>query len=136
MDCSQQTPPGIAPDQILDIITRMDTDTEDQGYSHNPADTKVPVTMTPTGVVPGHIIEIVDATIVLHDAIIPVLTVIAVTHQINDHPHIAILQLIQQIAHGPDHILHIKQQRKLHINLHPILTNLQQNLKIGDIPES
>ena len=37
--------------------------------------------MTPTEVIPGHIIETVDATIgVLHNAFIPVLIFIAVTH--------------------------------------------------------
>ena len=93
--------------------------------------------MTPTEAIQGNIIETVDATIaVLHDAIIPVLIVISMTHHIEDHPHIGVLQLIQKIAADPDHILHVKQVRKLDINLHPILTELQQDLKIGDTPES
>ena len=79
-------------------------------------------------------IETVDATIgVLHDAITPVLIVFAVTHHMEDHPHIGV---IQNITADPDHVLHIKQVRKLHINLHPILAEFQQNLKIGDTPGS
>ena len=58
------------------------------------------------------------------------------THHIKGHPHIGVLQLIQKIAANPDHTLHINQVRKLHTSLHPVLTELQQNLKIGDIPES
>ena len=93
--------------------------------------------MTPTEAIPGHIIETVDATIgVFHDAITPVLIIFAVKHHIEDHPHIGVLQLIQKMAADPDHILHINPVRKLHINLLPILAELQQNLKMGDIPES
>ena len=78
--------------------------------------------MTPTEVIPGHIIETVDATIgVLHDAVTPVLIVITMAHHIKDHPPIGVLQLIPKIAADPDHVLHIKQVRKLCINLHPIL---------------
>ena len=87
--------------------------------------------MTPTEAIPGHIIETVDATIgVLCDA------VFAMTHHIKGHPHIGILQLTQKIVADPDHTLPINQVRKLHISLHPILAELQQSLKIGDIPES
>ena len=115
----------------------MDTDTADQGHSPDPADIEVTVITTPTEVIPGHIIETVDTTIgVLCNAIIPVHIIITVTQHIKDHPHIAILQFIQKIAAGPDHVLHIKQVRKLHINLHLILTKLWQHLKIGDTPES
>ena len=64
------------------------------------------------------------------------LFVFTVRHHIKDHPHIGFLQLILEITADPDHILHINQVRKLCINLHPILTELQQNLKIGDTPES
>ena len=93
--------------------------------------------MAPTEAVTAHIIETVDATIrVLHDTITPVLIIFAVTHHIKDHPHIGVPQLIQKITADLDHTLHINQVRKLHINLHPILTKLQQDLKIGDIPES
>ena len=61
----------------------MDTDTADQGHSPDPTDIKVTVIMTSTEVIPGHIIVTVDATIgVLHDAIIPVLIIIAMTHHI------------------------------------------------------
>ena len=63
--------------------------------------------------IPGHIIERVDATIgVLHNAITPVAIIIAVTHHMEDHPHIGVLQFIQKITADPDHILHIKQVRK------------------------
>ena len=129
--------PGITPDQLLDTITRTDTDTADQGHSPIPTDIKVTVVMTPTEAVPGHIIETVDTTIgVLYDAITPVFIIFTMTHYINDYPHIGVLQLIQKIAADPDHVLHINQVKKLHINLHPILAELQQNLKIGDTPES
>ena len=129
--------PGITPDHLLDTITRIDTDTADQGHSPNPTDIKVTVIPTPTEAIPGHKIETVDATIgVLHDAITPVLIIFAMTHLIEDHPHIGVLQLILKIAADPNHALHINQVRKLGINLHPILTKFQQNLKIGDIPES
>ena len=47
--------PGIAPDQLLDTITRTDTGTADQGHSPNHADIGAVVTMTPTEAIPGHI---------------------------------------------------------------------------------
>ena len=93
--------------------------------------------MTPAEAIPGHTIEMVNATIgVLYDAITPVLIIFAVTHHIEGHPHKGVLQLIQKIAADLDHALHINQVRKLCISLHPILTELQQDLKIEDIPES
>ena len=58
------------------------------------------------------------------------------THHIEDHPHIGVLQLIQKIGADPSHTLHINQVRKLCISLRPLLAELQQNFKIGDIPES
>ena len=129
--------PGIAPDHLLDTITRTDTDTADQGHSPTPADIKVTVVMTPTEVVSGHIIETVNATIgVLHDAITPVHIVFGMTDHIEDHPHIGVLQLIQKISTDPNHTLHINRVRKLCISLHSILAELQQILKTGDIPES
>ena len=89
--------------------------------------------MTPTEAIPGHIIETVHATIgVLCNVVTPVLIIFTVTHHIKDHPHIGVLQLIQKITADPSHILHIKQVRKLHINLHPILAELLQDLKMGD----
>ena len=104
----------------MDTITGTDTNTADQGHSPNHADIKVIVITTPTEAIPGHIIETVDATIgVLHDAIS------TVTHHIEGHPHIGILQLTQKITAGPDHVQPKTQVRKLHINLHPILTKLQ-----------
>ena len=93
--------------------------------------------MTPTEAIPGHIIETVNATIgVFHNAVTPVLIIFTMTPHIEDHPHIGVLPLIQKIAADPNHILHIKQVRKLCINLHPTLIELQQYLKIGDNPES
>ena len=93
--------------------------------------------MTPTEAIPGHTIETVDATKgVLHDAITQMLIIFAMKHHIKDHLHIGVPQLIQKIAADPNHVLHINQVRKLSMNLHPILAELQQNLKIGDIPES
>ena len=56
---------------------------------------------------------------VLHDAIF------TVTHHIEGHPLIGILLLAQKIAADPNHALHISQVRKFHINLHPILAELQ-----------
>ena len=129
--------PGIAQDLLLDPITRTGTETADQGCSPIPTDIIVTVIMTATEAIPGHIIETVDATIgVLHDAITPVLIAFTVTHHIKDHPHIGVLQLTQKIAADPKHALQINQVRKLCIKLHPILAELQQNLKIGDILES
>ena len=69
--------------------------------------------MTTTEAISGHIIETVDATIgVPLDAITPMLIVFAITHHIEDHLHIGVLQLIQEIAADPNHALHINQVRK------------------------
>ena len=93
--------------------------------------------MTPTEAIPGHIIETVDATIgVPYDAIIQVFIDFVVTHHIKGHPHIGVLHLTQKTAADPNHALHISQVRKFHTSLHPILADLQQNLKIADILES
>ena len=81
--------------------------------------------MTPTEAVPGHIIEIVDATIEALHATTTVFIAFAATHHIEDHPHIEVPQLIPEIAADPDHILHINQVRECHINLHPVLTEPQ-----------
>ena len=84
--------------------------------------------MTPTEAVPGpgHIIETVDATIgVLYNAITPLLIITAMAHHMEVHPHIGVLQLIQKIAADPNHTLHINQEGKLHINLHPVIAELQ-----------
>ena len=76
--------------------------------------------MTSTEAVPGHIIQTVDTTIgVLHNA------VFTMTHHINGHPHIEILELTQEIAADPTHALHISQVRKFHISLYSILAELQ-----------
>ena len=72
----------------------------------------------------------------LHDAITPMLTVITMTHHTTDHPHIGVLQHLQEITADPDHNLHINQVGKHNINLYPNIAELQQNLQIEDIPES
>ena len=82
--------------------------------------------MTPSEAIPGHIIETVDTTIgVLCDDVTPVLIVTAMTHHIEDHLQVGVLQLIQKIAADPNHTLHINQIRKLFICFHPILAELQ-----------
>ena len=129
--------PGFTQDLLLDTITRTGTETADQGHSPVPSDIEVTVIMTPTEAGPGPIIETVDATIgVLHDAITQVHIVFTMTHHIKDHPHTGVLQPIQKITADPNHLLHIKQGRKLHIKLYPILAELQKDFKIGDTPES
>ena len=111
---------------VVDTITRTGTETADQGCSPVSTDIIVTVIMAPTEAVPGHIIETVDATIgVLHNAVSPVLIITTVTHLIEDHPHIGVLQLIPKITADPNHTLHINQVRKLCISLHPILAELQ-----------
>ena len=57
------------------------------------------------------------------NAITTVLTVIAITHHTEYHPHTVFFQFIQKTA--ADHVLHIKQVRKLCISCHPILAELQ-----------
>ena len=81
--------------------------------------------MTPTEAIPGHMIEIVDATIEALHATATVLINFATTHHIKDHPHVEVPPLIPEIAADPDHILHINQVRELCINLHPVLTEPQ-----------
>ena len=78
--------------------------------------------MTPTEAIPGHIREIVAATIEALCATATVLIIFAMTHHTKDHPHAEVPQLIPEIAADPDHIPHINQVRELHINLHPVLT--------------
>ena len=72
---------------------------------------------------------------VLHDAITPVLTIIAVTHHTTDHPHIRVLWHIQETTADPDHDLHIDPVRKHNIKLHLNIAGPQQNLRIEGIPE-
>ena len=81
--------------------------------------------MTPTEANPGHIIEIVDTTIEALCTAATVLITFTATHHITDHPHVEVPQIIPEIAADPDHELHINQVRELHINLHPVLTELQ-----------
>ena len=100
--------PSIAQGELLDTITRTGAETADQGQSPVPADVVVTVIMTPTEAIPGHIIEKVDATIgVPHNAVAPLLIITVMTHHIEDHPHVGILQLIQKITADPNHALHI-----------------------------
>ena len=81
--------------------------------------------MTPKEAIPGHIIEIVDATIEALCTATTVLIIFAATHHIKDHPHAEVPQLIPEITADPDHILHINQVRELCTTLHPVLTELQ-----------
>ena len=81
--------------------------------------------MTPTEAVPGHIIDIVDTTIEALCIATTVLITFATTTHIKDHPHVEVPQPIPEIAADPDHVLYINQVRKLHINLHPALTEPQ-----------
>ena len=84
---------------LLDNVTRTGTEAADQGHSPDPTDIVVTFIMTPTEAIPGHIIEKVDATIgVLHDTVTPVLIITTVTHHIEDHPNVGVLQLIQKIT--------------------------------------
>ena len=77
--------------------------------------------MTPTEAIPGHIIDIVDATIEALHVTATVLTIYATTPHTKDHPHAEVPRLIPETAAYPDHVLHINQVRKLHLNLHPVL---------------
>ena len=79
----------------------------------------------PQRTIPGHIIEIVDATIEALCASATVLITFAVTHHIEDHPHVEIPQPIPEIAADPDHALHTNQVTGLCVNLHPVLTEPQ-----------
>ena len=92
--------------------------------------------MTPTEAIPGHIIEIVGATIEALHTTASGLIAFAMTCHIKDHPHTEVPQLIPEIAADPDHVPHINQVIKLCTNLHPTLAELQQNHMIGNIPES
>ena len=124
--------PDITLYHLLDIVARTDTDIADQGRSPILTNIKVTVVMTPT-----YAVGTVNATIrVLPNAVTPVLVIFAVTHHITDHPHIGVLQHIQEITADPDHVLHINQVRKFSINFHSNIAELLQNLKIEGIPES
>ena len=80
--------------------------------------------MTPIEVIPGHIIETVDATIgVLCNAM---------THHIEGHTYIGILQLTQRITVDPNHILHISQVGKFCTSLHPFLDRRHPRVTIDD----
>ena len=81
--------------------------------------------MTPTKAIPGCIIEIVGANIEALHATATVFIAFAVTHYIEDYPHAEVPQLIPDITADPNHILYINQVRKLCINLHPVLAELQ-----------
>ena len=63
--------------------------------------------MTPTEAIPGHIIEIVDATIEALHTTATVLITFTATHHIEDHPHVEVPPHIPKIAADPDHIQHI-----------------------------
>ena len=114
------------PDQLLDTNTGTDTDTADQDHSPNHADIEAIVITPPTEAIPSHITRRIDATIeVFHDAVAPVLIIITMTHHTKDHPRAEVPQLIPEITADPDHVLHINQVRKPHLNLHPVLAGQQ-----------
>ena len=105
----------------------------DQDHSPTLTHIKVTVIITLTGVIPDHTIETVDAMIeVLHDAIIPVLTIIVVIQHIEDYLHTEVFQHIQEITAHPNPTLHINQVRKLSINLHSDVVGHQQNPETED----
>ena len=117
---------GITQGLLLDTVTRIGTETADQGHSPIPMDIIITIITTPTEGIPGHSTEMVDVTIgALHNAITLVPTIIAMTHHTKDHPYIEICQLIQKIAADPDHVLYKKQVRKCCIGLHLFLAELQ-----------
>ena len=77
--------------------------------------------MTPTEAIPGHIIDIVDATIEALHITATVLIAYAMTHHIEDHPHTEVPQLTPETTADPDHVLHINQVKNS-IKCHPVLT--------------
>ena len=81
--------------------------------------------MTPTWTIPGHIIDIVDATIEALHITATVLIMLTATPLTKDHTHAEVPQIIPETAADPDHILHINQVRKIHLNLHPVLAGQQ-----------
>ena len=65
--------------------------------------------MTPTEAIPGHIIDIVDATIDALHVTTTVHIAFAMTPHTKDHPHTEAPHLIPETAADPGHILHINQ---------------------------
>ena len=59
----------------------------DEGHNPNHIDIGVIVTMTPTEAVPGHIIDIVDATIEALYVTATTLIAFTMTPHTKDHPH-------------------------------------------------
>ena len=86
---------------------------------------EVIVTTTPTEAIPGHTIDIVDATIEALPIAATVPIAYAMTHHTEDHPCTEVPWLIPETTADPDHILHINQVRKLHLNIHPVLAGHQ-----------
>ena len=115
----------ITPDQLLDAITGTDIGTADQGCNLSHVDIGVIVIMTPTETIPGHIIDIVDATIEALHVTTTVLIAFTTTPYTEYHPHAEVPQLIPETAADPDHVLHISQVIKVSPNLHPVLAGQQ-----------
>ena len=93
--------------------------------------------MIPSEDVPGHIIETRDITTgVLHDALIPVIIVPAVTPYIADYLHTGAHQLTLGIRADHVPIQHTNQVSKLCINLQCILTDLKTSHMIKEIQGS
>ena len=64
-----------------------------------------------------------------HDATTPVLTVISMTHHTTVHPHVGVLQHIQETTVDPNQDMHTDQVRTHNINLHLNIAELQQILR-------
>ena len=103
----------------------MDIGTADQGHNPNHINIGVIDAMTLTEAIPGHIIDIVDATIEALHITATVIIAYAMTHHTKDHPYTKVPQLIPETTADPDHVLNINQVRKLCLNLHPVLEGQQ-----------
>ena len=66
----------------------------------------------------------------LHITITQVLIVIATTHHTGGHPHIEAPPLIPEIAVDPEHVPHTNQVRPPLLNLHQVLAEQQQYIRI------
>ena len=149
-DCPDRIPPSGTPTHHhrLNSRTRHHTrstsrwhhrdriGTADQGLNPNHIDIGVIATTTPTEAVPGHITDIMDATIEALHVTTTALITYAVTHAIEDHPCTEVAWLTPETAADPDHILHINPVRKLCLYHHPVLSGQQWNHRIGKNTES
>ena len=87
--------------------------------------------------IPGHIIETIDIiTEVLHDVLIPVIIISAMTPHITDCLHTGALPHTLGIRADHISIQHTNQVRTLCINLQHIPTDLKTSQMIEEIQES